>query len=87
MSWRIQFSPVAAKQLRKLDRQTQQQISDYLTRILKADNPFVYGKSLTGDKAGIWRYRVSKYRILCDICEEVLIVEVITIDKRDQVYR
>ena len=87
MSWRILFSPIAAKQLRKLDRQSQLLIGRYLKRIEQSDSPYDFGKSLVGDKTGIWRYRVGKFRILCDIRETELIVEIITIDKRDKVYR
>ena len=40
-----------------------------------------------GDKKGLWRYRDGDYRILCDLRDDELIVLVVTIGHRGQVYR
>ena len=82
----IKFSPHAAKQFKKLDRQTQKSISHYLDKILATDNPYNFGKALTSNLSGLWRYRVDKYRIICEIRDNMLIIEIITIEKRDKVY-
>ena len=85
--WRIVFSKPAAKQFAKLDKQTQKAIARYLDKIQQSSTPTQFGKSLTGSLASYWRYRVGKYRIICDIHDHTLIIEVITINKRDKVYK
>jgi mRNA interferase RelE/StbE len=85
--WRVYFSPHAEKQFAKLDPQTQRLIRDFLRhRVLASGDPLQFGKSLTGSLSGIWRYRVGKYRILCDVQRQEMTIEVITIAKRDTVY-
>ena len=86
MVWKIVFTRKAEKEFSKLDRQTQKSINRYLDNILEVDDPYRFGKSLTGKLSGFWRYRVGKYRIICDIQDQELIVELITIAKRDKVY-
>ena len=57
-------------------------------RISKNENPRSLGKILTGPKLGsYWRYRVSGYRIICDIQDGQLCVLVIEIGDRKEIYR
>ena len=84
--WRIEFTAKAAKQFDKLDSQTQQAISRYLDRVLEAKDPTAFGNALVGDLSGFWRYRVGKYRLICEIQKRVLLIEIISIGKRDSVY-
>ena len=87
MAWRIDFEPGAKKDLKKLDQQTRVLIQKYLDeRIADCDNPRDHGKPLSGNKSGLWRYRMDKYRIICQIRDQVMIVLVIQIGKRDRVY-
>lgn len=87
MGWQYILERKAAKELSKLSQDTQQQILDYLTlRVLEANNPRDLGKPLSGNKSGLWRYRIDKYRIICQIRDSVMIVLVIQIGKRDRVY-
>ena len=51
------------------------------------DNPRQRGKALTGPMAGLWRYRVGNYRVVCDIQDRFLRVLVIRVGPRDTVYR
>ena len=63
MSWTIEFSEIAVKQLKKLDKQTRLRIFDYLeNRVCTAEDPKQQGKALAYNKAGLWRYRVGDYR-------------------------
>ena len=87
MAWKIEFTPSADKDLGKLDPQTRRQIQRYLDRrVTGRDNPRDLGKPLSGKKSGLWRYRMDKYRIICDIRDKIMIVLVILIGKRDRVY-
>ena len=87
MVWKLEVSAKASKELGKLAEQPHQQILDYLTlQVLARDNPRDLGKALRHEKSGLWRYRVEKYRILCQIQDERLIILIIKVGKRDSVY-
>ena len=55
--------------------------------VLKQNHPKQLGKVLTGNKKGLWRYRVDKFRIICKIEENILTVLVLKIAIRDVVYQ
>lgn len=88
MVWTIEITAKAEKQLRKLDRQTAQRITDYLyDRVQKHENPRELGKALTGDQlGGYWRYRVGDYRLVCEIQDSHLVVLVLKVGHRRAVY-
>jgi mRNA interferase RelE/StbE len=88
MSWTYNFTERALKQVKKLDPQTQKRIIDFLeARIGGTENPRQWGKQLKGELNNIWRYRVGDYRILCQLQGEVLIVLVVDVAHRRDVYR
>ena len=62
---------------------------DYMDeRVLAGSNPRAHGKILTGPTLGsYWRYRVGSYRMICEIQDEVLCVQVIEIGDRKEIYR
>ena len=75
------------KQLKKLDAAISKRVLDYLEQVELLDNPRSRGKALTSNLAGLWRYRVSDYRILCRIRDDELIITVSEIAHRSTVYR
>lgn len=86
-SWVVSFDERAARELRKLDKQTQTLILRYLhERIEGKSDPRRFGKALRYEKAGLWRYRVADYRIICEIRDDELIVLVIAVGHRREVY-
>lgn len=87
MAWTVEISDIAERQLGKLDRPVARRIIDWLDdRITGCKNPRHFGEPLRGDLAGLWRYRVGDYRILCEIREQQLIVLALTIGHRRKVY-
>lgn len=87
MAWSVEFSPAARKQLKKLDRATQRDIIAYLeTRIATAEDPKRFGHALSHDLSGLWRYRVDVWRIVCSIQAVRLVVLVIKVAHRSDVY-
>lgn len=85
--WKIEWDSKALKEAKKLDRDARKKIVDYLEkRVLASQNPYQFGKPLKGNKAGIWRYRVGNYRILCQIQDRVLVVLVIAVGHRKDIY-
>ncbi len=87
MSWVYRFDERALKELKKLDRQAQKEIIAYLgDRVAGTGNPRRFGKALRADLSGLWRYRVGDYRILCQIQDRQLLVLVISVGHRKNVY-
>lgn len=85
MAWQIDFTRNADKAMRKLDKGVAARVFDELDEIAKLEDPRSRGKALTGNLAGVWRYRVGDYRILCDINDGrlvILVVDVARIDAR-----
>lgn len=85
--WKIEWDSKALKEAKKLDRDARKKIVDYLEkRVLASQKPYQFGKPLKGNKVGIWRYRVGNYRILCQIEDEALIILVIAVGHRKDIY-
>ena len=84
---RIIYSEEALKSLKKLDRPVQKLIISYMDKIALLEEPTARGKSLSASLRGFWRYRVGDYRILCEIQDEKLIICVVDIDHRKNIYK
>lgn len=89
MAWTIEFTDKARKALKKIATSEAGRIVSYLEkRVIKLDNPRQLGEAMQGKEFGhLWRYRVGDYRVLCEIKDNKLIVLVVDIDHRRQVYR
>jgi mRNA interferase RelE/StbE len=86
--WTIEYACSAEKHLRSLDRPTRQRILDYLDqRIAPLDDPRSIGKCLKGELSEYWRYRIGDYRLICEIHDETIVVLVLRIGHRKEVYR
>lgn len=87
MAWRIEVDKDVQRAMRKLDRQVARRITSKLREISLLDDPRSTGKALVGNMAGLWRYRVGDYRIVCDIEDAALLVLVVDVAHRREVYR
>ncbi|ARN75588.1 type II toxin-antitoxin system RelE family toxin [Oceanicoccus sagamiensis] len=88
MTWTVEFDDNAAKELRKLDRQAQQEILRYFRqRIATPEDPRRFGKPLSRDLTGLWRYRVRSYRMICHIEDSKLLVLVLRAGHRRRIYK
>jgi mRNA interferase RelE/StbE len=56
-------------------------------RIAGSSDPRRFGQALTGDRKGLWRYRVNDYRIVVFIEDDRFVVLVVTVGHRREVYR
>lgn len=87
MSWVCKFDRRALRELRKLDVQSRKMIIAYLEeRIEGGEDPRRFGKPLKADLAGLWRYRVGNYRIICRIVDQELVVLVLSAGHRKTIY-
>lgn len=89
MAYRVEFDPDALKDLKKLDRPVQQRLLAFLrTRVATLQNPRDIGEALAGARLGnYWRYRVGDWRIICDLQDERIVVRVLRLGNRREVYR
>lgn len=87
MAWSVEFTAQAARQLRRLDPTLQKRITAYLRSLLQdCEDPRQRGKGLTGRLSGLWRYRVGDHRLLCRIDNGALLVLVVEIGNRSDIY-
>lgn len=89
MAWQIEFDPDALKDLRKIDKQIQIRLVGFLrSRVGALDDPRSIGEALSGQRLGsYWKYRVGDWRIICDIQDGRIVVRVLRIGSRRDVYR
>ena len=87
MAWTLRLSETAKRQLGKLDISNAQAILRYLNRlVLETTDPRERGKGLRANLSGLWRYRVGDYRVICSIEDHELVVLVLQIGHRRDVY-
>lgn len=89
LAYRVEFDPEALKDLKKLDRPVQQRLVGFLkTRVGALENPRDLGEALSGAKLGnYWKYLVGDWRIICDIQDARIVVRVLRVGNRREVYR
>jgi mRNA interferase RelE/StbE len=89
MAWKIEFSVAADRELSKVDTQHSRRILKFLhERVAKLDDPRTIGKALKGSRLGeFWKYRVGDYRLICKIEDDRLVVLVLRVGHRKEVYR
>ena len=89
MAWTVEFDPAAAKELRKLDPPVARRVIAFLReRLLPLDDPRSLGEALRGDTLGdYWKYRLGDHRIIVRIVDRRLVVIVLRLGHRGDVYR
>ena len=89
MAWRVELAESTAKQLRKLDPQVSRRILSFLRdRVALLDDPRSIGEALRGKDFGdFWKYRFGDWRIIADLEDGVMLITVIRIGNRRDVYR
>ena len=89
MVWAIEFDVAAKKELAKLDRQVAQRLLDFLTqRVIGLNDPRSVGQALKGSKLGeFWKYRVGDFRIIANIQDQKMIILVLRVGNRREIYR
>ena len=86
MSYAVEWSDRAEKQLAKLDRQIARSLVRFMNeRVHQSQNPRHIGKQLKD--SAFWRYRVGEYRILCLIEDRRLVVLVVEVGYPREIYR
>ncbi len=86
MAYRLEFTKPAQKDLAKLDKAVLEAIRKRLERLLEEADDLNH-LALKGEFAGLYKLRVGKYRIIYDFQREALVVVVVRVGKRSDVYK
>ena len=63
MTWHVEYTSAARKELRKMGRVNAARILDWMDKHIDGcEDPRVTGKGLTANRSGQWRYRIGDYR-------------------------
>lgn len=88
MTYHVRFTRTAAKDLKKLDRHTAALILGWTRKNLEGcADPRRHGKGLTANRSGEWRYRVGDYRLIADIQEDQVVILMLRIGHRRDIYQ
>jgi mRNA interferase RelE/StbE len=88
MAWKVEFDPAAIKELEKLDKTIERRIVKFLRdRVANLEDPRQIGGSLQGSRSGLWKYRVGDYRVICSLEHDRLVVLVLQVGHRREVYK
>jgi len=88
LTWSVEWDDRERCELRRLDREVQRDILSYFSdRIAAEEDPRRFGKPLRHELQGLWSYRIGQYRAICHVGNEQLIVLVLTVGHRRQIYQ
>ena len=87
MKYTVVYTEKAIKSLKKLDKSVLKTIKAWIEKnLVDTENPRQHGKGLTANRSGQWRYRVGDYRILAEIQDKKLVILLIEVGHRRDVY-
>lgn len=85
--YKVNYTERAIKDLKKLDKHTRSLIYAWIDKnLVDCENPRIHGKALTANRSGQWRYRIGNYRLICEIQDNEVIVLVLAIGHRKEIY-
>ena len=89
MAYSVELTAEVDRELGKLDPQYSKRILKFLhERVAKLDDPRSIGQALHVSRLGeFWKYRVGDYRFICKIEDDRLVVLVLRIGDRKEIYR
>ena len=89
MAYNVELSAEVDRELGKLDAQRAKRILKFLyERVAMLDDPRSIGEALHGSRLGeFWKYRVGDFRLICKIEDDRLIVLVLRVGHRKEIYR
>jgi mRNA interferase RelE/StbE len=89
LAWQIRVSETASRQLDKMDRPVALRITKFLReRVAHLEDPRSIGEALKGSQlGGLWKYRVGDWRIICEIKDAEIVITVLTLGNRREIYR
>lgn len=87
MKYSVETTARFDKEFKKLDKFTQKMLKAWISKhLIDCENPRLYGKGLTANRSGQWRYRIGDYRLICQINDNELVILALTVGHRREVY-
>jgi mRNA interferase RelE/StbE len=87
MAWKVELSATARKQLKQLDKPVSNRILKFISeRLTKLEDPRQIGARLQGTLSDYWKYRVGDYRVICSLEDDQLVVMVLRVGHRKEIY-
>lgn len=87
MKYSVEYTPQAVRSLKKLDKHTRHLILAWIEKnLIGCEDPRQHGKGLTANRSGQWRYRVGDYRIIAEIMDDKIVILVLNIGHRSNIY-
>lgn len=84
MLWKVEFTAEADSQLLKLGKTDRERVRKYVKALEILPDPRLRGEALSGNLADFWKYRVGKYRLICRLHDDELLVLVVKIRETGQ---
>ncbi|WP_298789154.1 type II toxin-antitoxin system RelE/ParE family toxin [uncultured Marinococcus sp.] len=86
--YEVRFEKRAQKSLKKMDKHQATMLMAWINKnLVGTTNPRAHGKGLTANRAGAWRYRVGDRRIIAHIDDEKIIILILEIGHRRDIYK
>ncbi len=87
MGYRLEIPKKLNKKIMKFDTSVKKILYSYIkNNLIDTEDPRVYGKALSGNLKGLWRYRIMDYRLIVDIQDDKLIIVAVDFDSRNKIY-
>ncbi|MBQ7884145.1 MAG: type II toxin-antitoxin system RelE/ParE family toxin [Phascolarctobacterium sp.] len=87
MNYKVDYTNSAIKNLKALDKPVRNMVLNWIEKnLIGCSNPRQHGKALVGNHSGKWRYRVGDYRIIADILDDKIIILVLNVGHRKEIY-
>ncbi len=88
MIYKIVTTEKFDKSFKKLDRFVQKIIKVWIDKhLMNCTDPRIHGKGLTSNRSGQWRYRIGDYRLLADIQDDKVILVLVGVGHRKEIYK
>ncbi len=86
--YKVETTDRFEKEFKKLDKRTMKIIKSWINKnLLGCEDPRMWGKGLTANRSGQWRYRIGDYRLICLIEDEKLVILALSVGHRREIYK
>lgn len=86
-NWIVELSPRALREIKKLDTVTRRKIRNFIDHLSTHSSPRMIGAALAHSQERYWRYRMGDYRLICELQDHKMVIWVVSIAHRKEVYR
>jgi len=87
-AYNLEFELGAQKSLKKMDLQQARIIMSWIKKnLVGTDDPRRHGKGLFSNRSDEWRFRIGDYRLIADIQDEKVVILILEIGHRRDIYK